>query len=373
MTRVFLKRSGRKGFTLVELLVVIAIIGILVGLLLPAVQAAREAARRMQCSNNMKQLGLAMHNFESAFKTVPVGLDTRYNTTLTYLLPYMEQSATYNGYDQGNFSPSSWYASGIAWNLPRVVSSPIPNPPGRFACEGQIPSFNCPSALGIGAVECMVQIRVGGTAGTHFPTRISGVALGTQRFSSFLYGKTTPATTLDMPKTGISNYLPNRGAVAVYTLAAGVPIPSEGPFIYSNKTSDGLQVSPGSFIGINPKGRSFGAMPDGLSNSIAFLETAGGFINFGTGNAANGWGATPWAHAVSFADLGICPDPTNPNCNTTPQGKNRSNSCPGSFHAGSIINMTMADGSVQVMNPNIPFDIYLYLCGVSDGAIVNFE
>ena len=105
-------RSSRPGFTLVELLVVIAIIGILVGLLLPAVQAAREAARRMSCSNNFKQIGLAMHNYHTAFKQIPTnGTGTRrtpstpngtqdcnrlFLSWLVPILPYMEQQALWD-------------------------------------------------------------------------------------------------------------------------------------------------------------------------------------------------------------------------------------------------------------------------------------
>ncbi len=88
---------SRQGFTLVELLVVIAIIGILVGLLLPAVQAAREAARRMQCQNNSKQLILACHNFHDVHKGFPMGAEFEVGTAWSSLiLPYMEQSTAYN-------------------------------------------------------------------------------------------------------------------------------------------------------------------------------------------------------------------------------------------------------------------------------------
>ncbi|GHT47598.1 hypothetical protein FACS189454_10070 [Planctomycetales bacterium] len=92
-----------KAFTLVELLVVIAIIGILIGLLLPAVQSAREAARRMSCSNNQKQWGLALHNYHDTFNALPK-LGDKSVIELTYsaqarLLPYIEAGAVYSQID----------------------------------------------------------------------------------------------------------------------------------------------------------------------------------------------------------------------------------------------------------------------------------
>ncbi len=103
MSRVIQKRNG---FTLIELLVVIAIIAILVALLLPAVQQAREAARRSSCKNNLKQLGLALHNYHDTFFTFPPGFvnqgDTAHWGWQAYLLPQMEQSALFDAMQVGN-------------------------------------------------------------------------------------------------------------------------------------------------------------------------------------------------------------------------------------------------------------------------------
>ncbi len=126
--------DSRTGFTLVELLVVIAIIGILVGLLLPAVQAAREAARRMQCSNNLKQLGLALHNYHDTYKVFPVASiitpDTdRPASWLVRVWPFMEQNAAF---DQCTFAGSDWTGQGFDRNW-------------RVTTNLSIPTLNCPS------------------------------------------------------------------------------------------------------------------------------------------------------------------------------------------------------------------------------------
>lgn len=142
----------RRGFTLVELLVVIAIIGVLVGLLLPAVQAAREAARRMQCSNNVKQIALSLHNYVDANKkfpaagrgygmcpTMPANGEVKNSNGLVSLLPFMEQGALYN-----KFNHSQAFSDHNVRSLGTVVGSAVTN--GNGLLSGiELAMFACPS------------------------------------------------------------------------------------------------------------------------------------------------------------------------------------------------------------------------------------
>lgn len=137
------------GFTLVELLVVIAIIGVLVGLLLPAVQSAREAARRMQCSNNLKQLGLALHNYHDTFKEFPINYsmseqgiggprrnsgdnNSRQCSWMGMILPQIEQGALYNSVD---------------WNVGLKTAAGTPTTNVAIA-QRVVGTFQCPSDSG---------------------------------------------------------------------------------------------------------------------------------------------------------------------------------------------------------------------------------
>src|SRR3954468_22357435 len=115
------RRKGRRAFTLIELLVVIAIIAILIGLLLPAVQKVREAAARMQCSNNLKQIALSAHGYHDAKGLLPPALDgatttleptLQYTTFHVFILQYIEQGNLYNTFPQNNANYAALYPQG---------------------------------------------------------------------------------------------------------------------------------------------------------------------------------------------------------------------------------------------------------------------
>ena len=143
------KQTGRRAFTLVELLVVIAIIGLLIGLLLPAVQAARESARSTQCKNNLKQIGLGLHNYESALGVFPSA--------------YITQDTKANGsafgitYGDGNRNGPSGFGWGVLL-LPFIEQGNLQNqfnmnvpcwaPQNAVAARTKLPVFLCPSATG---------------------------------------------------------------------------------------------------------------------------------------------------------------------------------------------------------------------------------
>ncbi len=220
MRGVAAKPRGRGGFTLIEFLVVIAIIAVLIALLLPAVQSAREAARRIQCANNLKQIGLAIVNYHDVANAFPPaaqgGLGQVYMnyTGYCFLLPYVEQTAAYNTFNfQLNILSGSTPYYG--WTLPGNSTG--------FSI--QLATFLCPSNRAFG--------EVGATVG-------SGSA----------------AYTVDPGKVGVTDYLFNAGA-SRYVVAGYGETNRLGPIGFNTSTP-------------------IAAITDGTSNTFVLAESAGG-------------------------------------------------------------------------------------------------
>ncbi len=163
-------RNPQSGFTLVELLVVITIIGILIALLLPAVQAAREAARRMQCTNNMKQFGLGLHNYHLTYKVFPYGAGGSgvWWSWSALILPFLEQNAIYDQIDF-RFPYNAEHPTNNA-----VMKNFIP----AYQCPSAPPNVLCACCSGIPGHEDTAEANYSAVA-THLPDRYATTYDGT--------------------------------------------------------------------------------------------------------------------------------------------------------------------------------------------------
>jgi prepilin-type N-terminal cleavage/methylation domain-containing protein len=304
-----LRTDRAVGFTLVEVLVVIAIIGVMVALLLPAVQAAREAARRMSCSNNLKQLSLAAQLFESSRKQLPpghLGPDPTISTltinsggnqsylgTLAFLLPQVEQSSASDQVD-------STYLIVDRLGLPIWFNDPVLVDISRL----KIATFQCPSD-----VESDSPPQVISRIHKHFSP--------------------TPTPTNVHESRTIPNY---GGGTSSYAGSAGsfgsIDPPNRG--VFSNRSQT-----------------RFAEMIDGTSNTIFFGETSAGpqqsYLWLTVG---------PITSTFGFGD-----------------GFERW----GSHHAGKIIMMSLADGSVRPITQTIEQSLFRNLTIMADGNVATLD
>ncbi|HUY92388.1 MAG TPA: DUF1559 domain-containing protein [Pirellulales bacterium] len=206
----------RQGFTLVELLVVIAIIGILVALLLPAVQAAREAARRTQCNNNLKQMGIGMQNYHDIYRSLPVGAySCCWGTWLVGLLPYVEQTNLRGRYDDNNKYgvPVDNARYGNAINLPvtstqlSIYMCPSDTPNVPFGSGFPVTSHNY--AANFGNTTLLAQANLNGVVFNGAPFDISGSAPGEGQINEYNNANPSAANAYKFSdiRDGLSNTL----------------------------------------------------------------------------------------------------------------------------------------------------------------------
>jgi prepilin-type N-terminal cleavage/methylation domain-containing protein len=320
MSTYITRTQPRPAFTLVELPVVIAIIGILVALLLPAVQAAREAARRMQCSNNMRQVGVACHLYHDTYKKFPPGrivyngVDSSGNSTrvvtghLAMVLPFVEQSNLGDSYNQ-------------TYGFDDVANQP--------AVKTPVATFLCPSAPG----ERKTKIYAGWNL--RWTTDVSAIP---------------PLTGIATDYQGVRglHYVDQARGVKLWDSSAGI---------------------------LNQLGSALRDVTDGSSNTILLFEMAGKPTHWQLGKVApitnaQFYGYGPWAGNNGIGVFNWMPDASVRACNMCNAYINIDNeSSPYSFHPG-VVMIMLSDGSTRTISETVDTQIFINLCRKQDGHVV---
>ena len=354
-----------RGFTLIELLVVIAIIAVLIALLLPAVQMAREAARRSQCANNLKQLGLAVHNYEQAYQCIPsasiypcpainptTGLPSCWGfgvSPFVSLLPFVEQGTMYNAYNVGmgvygsyppsTVGPTTWWANTTVFNMQlSVLVCPSDNRLLKQPVTNYVANLGGPFLLG-------------GYSGTFVPLNPPGTPTGYATFQPWNLPFTQNTGTF-----GLAGVTDGTSNTALWSEAVtGNPLP-----VYAG--TSGKQGEMRGFFTTNYSTNPFTLVPT-AAGVQAFLIACNQVPTGTTATGPNGGGlrGTSWQMSfpyyanyqmynhVSVPNSRQCSNVQIDNIGLDIYGT----SPPTSLHQPGGVNMCMADGSVRYIKEQI--------------------
>src|ERR1700722_16671686 len=396
------KSPRRAGFTLIELLVVIAIIAILIALLLPAVQAAREAARRTQCRNNLKQLGIACHNYHDVFKMFPVGAvispqqQKFYATGQMMLLSFIEQGNLIHA--GGSNSPTynynlAWCAQGSSahaiiqtarasglWRCPSDTG-PQDILPGLAVGQG---AFMCNysfshgvndagaafqeagASLGVPVPPVPIPSTERGAFGVNINTRIRDVTDGTQ--STLMMGEAASGAYTATPKWTVCNFrfctaayvIPAAPWLAGSSLKAGNPMPISWGCNITTSASDALD-SCANYAGIRGGWIMACTMEPINKNPVTGSYALFASGDFSSMSASSSWSAVPAdPPAISGSYKTNWPAPLT--------GHASMSNFRGDHPAGALF--LFCDGHVQFLNENIDMATYTGLSTIQGGESV---
>jgi prepilin-type N-terminal cleavage/methylation domain-containing protein len=314
-----LRAAARRGFTLIELLVVIAIIAVLIALLLPAVQQAREAARRTQCKNNLKQMGLAMHNYLDTHGKLPLCLNASNKpiSVHAYLLPYLEQTTTYNLIDFN-----------VSWNDPK-------NDAARAV---KVPGFLCPT-------NPEVQLPAG-WAGTHYRANQGSQILYAQPSAS------GPNSTMPAPD-GVFVPSMSLSIAEVTDGTSNTAAFSEHPF------ADFSQTSSNKFDTFRPG--TYPTTQDEACMDCMMIDQSD-LSKQGVSNVGAPW-LQSYHSTTQYFHVTV---PNGPSCMYPP---GRISTSAASYHTGGV-QVTLCDGSVRFVSENINLALWRAIGSRNKGEVV---